>query len=222
MRREAIWSALGLVIACCIGLALEPRIGQARAPLRGLQAAPPVALSGQVLSGRYSDAAFPLGFVGVELYCSENAESMGQRVAATVTNSNGGYELLVPAACEYCNVVVGEAAGYQSFLADALGGRVVRPNWIQHQQPLKVDRLLGDIFWFAPVSRLAPSPTSGPTQSPAPTQVFATALTAPATPSVTPAEPQGSAPPWVLALLLGTVSFVLTVYRRLTGTRRRS
>jgi len=221
MKSEAIWSVLGLVIVGCLGLALEPRSGQACGPLRGLQAATPVVLSGQVLAGRFSDAAFPLGFVKVELCCSENAESMGQRVAATVTNSNGGYELPAPATCEYYNVLVGEVAGYESFLADALGGRVVQPNWIQHRQPLKVDPLLGDIFWFAPGSRLAPSPTTSLAQSPAPAQVATTAPTAAATPVVARTEPQGSAPPWALVLLLGIVSFFLIVYRRLARARRR-
>ena len=198
------------------------------------QAPQPVVFSGSVMIGRFSDAAIALYQVTVELYCSDDADSLGRPVASAQTDTEGSYTFDTAEDCKCYNVVSGEASGSTSFLADSLRGKVIRSNWIQHLRPLEDRDVWGDYFWYAPsedLSRgatpaLSPEAPAGPasvaTARPAPDSPPTAAPVSASPTAARPAFSVGSRPTipgGAVAIIVGVVVGALWAYRTARSQR---
>ncbi|HUW13659.1 MAG TPA: carboxypeptidase regulatory-like domain-containing protein, partial [Anaerolineae bacterium] len=139
-------------------------------------------LSGRVYRGNVGDESTPLNNVTVELYCSNNAGQLGQRVGSTVTSPTGWYGLALHGVCEYYNIQEIDPQGYTSAGATTVGGSKVNDNWIQYSHPLEGKTLTGNKFW----DRLPPTPTPTPTRTPTGTPTRTPTGTPTRTPTRTP------------------------------------
>jgi len=226
MRHKPACACVGVslaIVALAAGLVtVHPFPSLAQAPQ-------PIAFSGSVMIGRFSDAAIALYQVRVELYCSNDAGSPGRLLASTHTNTEGSYAFETAEFCECYNVVSGEAPGSISFLADSRSGTVIRSNWIQHCQGTQGADVWGDYFWYAPDEWLGQAATSVPAgQTPAESPRAPAVVTTPGVvpPAVTvtapPAATRSAAPAWgsrptipgaALAILAGVALGALWAYR---------
>jgi len=105
------------------------------------------ALSGYVYAGEMSRDDTPLAGVTVELYCSNDADSLGTLTASTKTSSVGWYSLNISGTSEFYNIVQKDLPGSTSVGATSVGGRVIGPNRIQYESPLERKVLTGNNFW---------------------------------------------------------------------------
>lgn len=139
-------------------------------------------LSGRVYAGNVGDESTPLSGVTVELYCSNDADFLGEHIGSTATNAEGWYGLLVAGVCEFYNILQTDLPGYESVGATSVDGVVVNSNWIQYAYPLGGKTLTGNKFWDRPVVMETPTATPTSTATPTPT----TTSTPTSTPTVTP------------------------------------
>ena len=100
-----------------------------------------------MIAGRFSDAAWALAAVGVELYSSDNADQLGEKVSGIRTATDGWFELPVTRSCSFYNLVVRDTQvsaefianlrTFSAIIADTVDGRTVSKDWIQYQHPLE-------------------------------------------------------------------------------------
>jgi hypothetical protein len=188
-----------------------------------------------VIAGRFSDAAWALAAVGVELYCSDNADQLGEKVSGIRTATDGWFELTVPRSCPFYNLVVRNVqvsaeyiANIRTFgpiIADTVDGRTVSKDWIQYQHPLEGRDLKNNIFWMAPADEPPPAATLVPKLAPT---LPPPATPKPAKPTPTQAVPATSEPearsrPLVqwLAGAVGAALAAGAVLRGIAARRRR-
>jgi hypothetical protein len=133
MRRRRLWV---VVLFLAVGISLAT-CGVAKG----------AALSGYVYAGEMSRDDTPLAGVTVELYCSNDANSLGTLTASTKTGAAGWYSLSVSGSCEFYNIVQKDLPGSMSVGATSVGGRVVGKNRIQYESPLERKVLTGNNFW---------------------------------------------------------------------------
>jgi len=129
-------------------------------------------LSGRVYVGEVGVEDNPLAGVVLELYCPNNAGSLGQRVGFTNTDSNGWYELIVPQGCEFCSIRLVTPTGYSPVGATSVDGRAIDSITIQYMHPMENQVLTGNKFWIK---------SSIPSNAPQPLE--------PSQPLVSPAQP---------------------------------
>jgi len=127
-------------------------------------------LSGRVYAGNVGDESTPLSGVTVELYCSNNADFLGEHIGSAATNAEGWYGLLVAGVCEFYNILETDLPGYEAVGATTVDGVVVNSNWIQYTHPLEGKTLTGNKFWDRPVATPTHTPTSTPTATRTPTR----------------------------------------------------
>lgn len=140
-------------------------------------------LSGRVYSGEVGDERLPMSGVAVDLYASNSARTLGDRVATTATDRTGWYSLTAPAGYEYYTIVEVDPPGYESVGATTVDGLAINPNAIQYTYPLAGKTLTGNKFWDRPI------PTATPTLSDRITATPTSAVRPTATPTNTPAPP---------------------------------
>ena len=147
------------------------------------------AFSGRVYKGNVGDESTPLSGVTVELYCSNNAGDLGQRLGSTVTSRVGWYRLIPYGVCEFYNILETDPPGYTSSGATSVGGTRINDNWIQYTHPLEGKTLTGNKFWDQPPPTDTPTPThtatATPTHTPTPTHTATTTPTRTPTPTHT-------------------------------------
>lgn len=106
--------------------------------------------TGHVYSGTIGDTSAPLLDVTVELYCSNTIGYLGERIAASATNSQGEYALPAYKLCEVYNILETNPQGYLSVGAQSPGGVIVNADWIYYTHPLTGKTLTENNFWDYP------------------------------------------------------------------------
>ncbi len=151
------------------------------------------AFSGRVFNGNIGDESNPLGYVLVDLYCSNDYNAYGTLIAQASTNPHNGYYFLVTSrTCEYYNILETDPLGYVSVGATSPGGTVRNYNWIQYSSPLTGKDLTNNKFWdIQPATSTATStatrtPTSTATRTPTSTSTRTATPTATSTATRTP------------------------------------
>jgi hypothetical protein len=177
--------------------------------------------SGQTRA-RGGDTTVNLGLVEVDLYCSTNADDLGEKIATTRSDSDGVYAVAAPRTCEFYNLVAVPPQGDVAYWVLTVGGKAINDSWIQYSQPLQGKELSRNEFWMIAGFTTAITPTPFPAQTlhPSPTST----QTAVASPSATPgsqATANFSLP--LLEYLLGVVavSGVVLALRRALRRRRK-
>jgi hypothetical protein len=123
-------------------------------------------LSGIVYEGNVGNETKPLSGVTVKLYCSSNADELGELKASAATNVYGWYGLQVPPGYQFYNIVQEDLPTYASVGAASVSGSVKNHNWIQYQQSLDGKTLSGNKFWDRPKpANSPPNANAGPDQT---------------------------------------------------------
>jgi hypothetical protein len=209
-----LFVALGCT-AAWPGAAMGSALAQSTAPTS-------FAFSGQTRA-RGGDTTVNLGLVEVELYCSTNADDLGEKIASTQSDSDGVYSLAAPRTCEFYNLVAVPPQGHVAYQVLTVGGKAINDRWIQYSQPLQGKELGRNEFWMIADFAVAITPTPFPAQTlhPSPTSTQ-TAIASPSATSGSQATANFSLP--ILEYLLGVVAVsgvVLAVRRALQRRRRK-
>jgi hypothetical protein len=159
--------------------------------------------------------------VEVDLYCSTNADDLGEKIATVRSDSVGVYELPVPRTCEFYNLVGVPPQGNVAYWVLTTGGKAMNDSWIQYTEPLQGKELGKNEFWMIAGFSVAVTPTPFPAQTPRPVPTPTETLTA--SPSAT-ASTQTTASPGlpILEYIVGVViaSGVMVAVRRAIEARR--
>ncbi len=108
-------------------------------------------LQGRVYEGSPPDESAPLANVTVNLYGSDDSESMGSVIATTTTNSEGWYGFdIVDLANEFYTIEEVNPGGYTSVDARTVGGTVIDNDHIRYAHPLNRKTITGNKFWDEP------------------------------------------------------------------------
>jgi|GEM_PF-3255078 len=150
--------------------------------------------TGYVYEGQVGDTSTALPNAVVDLYCSNNAGSLGTHVESTTSSRLGFFALVAAGVCEYYNIVETDPAGYTSAGAESVDGVPVSHNWIQYTYPLDGKELDGNRFWDQPPPTDTPTPTNTPTATPTNTPTSTPTNTPTSTPTNTPTSTPTNTP----------------------------
>ena len=171
---------------------------------------------------RGGDSSFMIGLVEVDLYCSTDADALGDKFATVRSDYVGVYELAVPGTCEFYNLVGIPPQGHSAHMAETVGGKVINDSWIQYTQPLQGKELGRNEFWMIADSMVVVTPTPFPARrsspAPTPTPTFS------APPSATAgAQATANPGPLLLEYIVGVLaaSGVMLAVRHTIRARRR-
>lgn len=211
---HSIRAALPFCLAAAVlFLVIGPALAQSTAPA-------PFVFRGNTRA-RGGDTTVALGRVEVDLYCSTNADDLGEKIATVRSDSDGVYKLPVPRTCDFYNLVGVPPQDNVAYWVLTTGGKAMNDSWIQYIDPLQGKELGKNEFWMIAGFSVAVTPTPFPPRTsppaPAPTQTLA------ASPSAT-ASTQATANPGapILEYIVGVViaSAVMVAVRRAIQARR--
>jgi hypothetical protein len=163
-----------------------------------------------------------IGLVQVDLYCSANADALGEKIASVQSDYVGEYELAVPRTCEFYNLVAVPPAGHAAHMAETVGGKVINDSWIQYTQPLQGKELGWNEFWMLGDSMVMFTPTPSPARTPSPastpTQTFSAPSSAAASTRAT-GNPRALILEYIVAVV--AASGLMLAVRRAIQARRK-
>ena len=161
---------------------------------------PTYTLAGRVYAGQVGDESTPLSAVDMELYASNDINTLGTRIDTATTDATGWYGLDTSGSYEFYTIREVDPAGYESLGATSVSGTVVDANRIRYTAPLSGQTLSGNKFW----DRRLTTPTRTATGTLVPTQTRTptpTATRVTETPTRTP-TPTTTVPPDCVELLV--------------------